>query len=257
MNNHNFGFIVTRHVNCERTNKYWNRCVRCIRKFYPNNKIVIIDDNSDQNFVKAEKEYKNLEVIISEFPGRGELLPYYYFYKKHFFDNAVIIHDSVFFHKRVNFENVRQQVIPLWHFNSDKENINNIIRLTYYLNNNNSILNELTDNSIKTLGFKKYKWFGCFGVQSYINFNFLSELQENYSIFNLLNVVKNRSDRCCLERIFGIIFFINQKYLYKQKSIFGNIMTYSKWGYTFEDYCSFLEKNKASPLPLVKVWTGR
>ena len=67
-------------------------------------KIVIVDDNSNYEYVKSEFDYKNIEIIQSEFPGRGELLPYYYLLKYKFFKNAVIIHDSVFFHKRIPFE---------------------------------------------------------------------------------------------------------------------------------------------------------
>ena len=71
----NYGFILTRHVNSEQTNKYWNQCVKLIRTFYPLRKIVIIDDNSNQEFLKAEHNYKNLTIIQSEYLGRGELLP--------------------------------------------------------------------------------------------------------------------------------------------------------------------------------------
>ena len=74
-----YGFIITRHVNSEITNKYWNHCIKCIRTFYPYRKIVIIDDNSNQDFLISFHNYENIEIINSEFPGRGELLPYYYF----------------------------------------------------------------------------------------------------------------------------------------------------------------------------------
>jgi hypothetical protein len=258
MNINNYGFIITRHVNSENTNKYWNRCVRCIRKFYPLKKIVVIDDNSKPDFVKAEFEYRNIEFIQSEFPGRGELLPYYYFYKRRFFNNAVIIHDSVFFHKRVDFDKIRCRALPLWHFNKDSENVDNTIRLVGVLKNNYEINKQLIDNELKVLGLnERVSWFGCFGGQSYINYEFLSRMQAKYSLFNLLDVVKCRSDRCCLERILGIIFFGNQRNLYKTKSLLGNIHTYSVWGYTFDEYCNFLNNKKYSPLPLVKVWTGR
>ena len=30
-----FGFIITRHVNSEKTNNYWNHSVKLIRTFYP------------------------------------------------------------------------------------------------------------------------------------------------------------------------------------------------------------------------------
>jgi nucleoside-diphosphate-sugar epimerase len=49
-----YGFIILRHVNSELTNEYWNECVRCIRRFYPLRKIVVIDDNSNKDFVKAD-----------------------------------------------------------------------------------------------------------------------------------------------------------------------------------------------------------
>ena len=72
------GFIVLRHVNNELTNKYWIYSYHCIRKFYPENFIIIIDDNSDYKYITDEKLYKT-KIINSEFPKRGELLPYYYF----------------------------------------------------------------------------------------------------------------------------------------------------------------------------------
>jgi hypothetical protein len=38
----NYGFIISRHVNSEQTNQYWNQCVKLIRTYYPLKKIVII-----------------------------------------------------------------------------------------------------------------------------------------------------------------------------------------------------------------------
>jgi len=80
-----FGFIITRHVNSEKTNKYWNNSVKLLRTFYPFRKIVVIDDNSDYSYVKSDFEYKNVEIIQSEFPGRGELLELFYFIKYKFY----------------------------------------------------------------------------------------------------------------------------------------------------------------------------
>jgi hypothetical protein len=76
----NYTFIITRHVTNELTGKYWIECCKCIRKFY-NNKIIIIDDNSDPLFIK-EYHFDNLNVINSVFIGRGEFLPFYYMIKK-------------------------------------------------------------------------------------------------------------------------------------------------------------------------------
>lgn len=251
----NFGFIITRHVNSEKTNNYWNHCVKLIRTFYPNKKIIIIDDNSNYDYIKAEHEYINLQIIQSEFPKRGELLPYYYFLKYKFFNNAVIIHDSVFFHKRINFENLNGvKVMPLWHFNSDKENIENVKRLANSLKNNMIISSKILNENIMLL--KSQKWYGCFGVQSYINLNFLEHIEEKYKITNLISHVNCRFDRCSLERIFGIIFYTESNKILNQKSLFGDIMKYQKWGCTYDEYMNLLKKGKL-PRYIIKVWTGR
>ena len=259
-----FGFIITRHVNSEKTNRYWNHSVKLLMILYPNNKIVIIDDNSNKDFLKSNFDYKNIQIIESEFKGRGELLPYYYYIKYKFFDNAVIIHDSVFFHKKINFDKLNNvNVIPLWFFNPDKENINNTIRITNYLKNKIIIEPQLSFNngvigSFNNLliGLPQNNWYGCFGVQSYINHRFLLQLQNKYNLTNMISAVSCRADRCCLERIFGCIFYTENPKILKQKSLLGNIRDYDKWGLTFDDYMNKLKTNQKIKV-VVKVWTGR
>ena len=51
------GFIILRYVINELTNKYWIKCVDSIRQYYPENKILIIDDNSNY-----DKMYKIIEI---------------------------------------------------------------------------------------------------------------------------------------------------------------------------------------------------
>lgn len=251
-----FGFIITRHVNSEKTNRYWNHNVKLLRTLYPFRKIVIIDDNSNYEYVKPEFEYKNLQVIQSEFPGRGELLPYYYFLKFKFFKSAIIIHDSVFFHRRINFEDFYDlNVVPLWFFYPDRENVENTKRILRKLKNSIAIEDKIS-NTTNILGLTSDKWYGCFGVQSYINLNFLERIEQKYGISNLISSVKCRADRCCLERIFGAIFFTETPKLLARKSLFGNIMTYETWGYTFDQYMDNLKKGTI-PKSVVKVWTGR
>jgi hypothetical protein len=251
-----YGFIILRHVNSEKTNKYWNHSVRCIRKFYPYRKIVIIDDDSNYDFVKPQYNYENIQVIQSEFKRRGELLPYYYYLKNNFFENAIIIHDSVFFHRRIKFEKlIGIKVVPFWFFYADTENINNTIRISSELNNSQHIQNKLQLND-QILMMKNLKWYGCFGVQSFINRNFLTYLESKYKITNMLNFVKTRKDRCCLERIFGCLFFTEYNKIFDIKSLLGNIFVYQKFGYSFEQYENDIKKGKV-PKEIVKVWSGR
>jgi hypothetical protein len=249
---------MTRHVNSETTNHYWNQSIKCIRKFYPETKIIIIDDNSNYDFVKAEYEYKNVEIIQSEHKGRGELLPYYYFYKNKFFDNAFIIHDSIFIHKKMNFDKIKGlDVLPLWHFNPDKENVENSLKLVSNFRNHFLLYRSLTLSNDMILGSVP-DWYGCFGVQSYINHSFLVKINNKYNLFTLLNKVRTRADRCCLERIFGLIFHLESGITKKYKSLFGNIHQYSNaFDYTYDKYKYDLQIRKKIPKSIIKVWTGR
>jgi hypothetical protein len=102
----------------------------------------------------------------------------------------------------------------------------------------------------------RQKWIGCFGVQSYINLNFLERIELKYDITNLLNHVKCRTDRCCLERIFGCIFSLESPNLIKNPSLLGDIMKYQTWGYSYDDYMVDFKKGTV-PRIVTKVWTGR
>ena len=245
-----FGFIITRHVNSEKTNCYWNQNIKLLRTHYPECKIIIIDDNSNQTFIKAEFDYNNLEVINSEYPGRGELLPYIYFLKYKWFDSAVIIHDSVFFHKTFDFTNINTKAISLWMFYNNDSEIDNILRISNYLNHNKVIRSHI-------LNWSKNNWVSCFGAMSYISHDFLVNLNDKYKLTNLINVIRNRNDRCALERIMGILFYIETQ---KNYTLFGCINKSHKRAtectYTFDEYMNSFYRSKI-PTHFVKVWSGR
>jgi len=252
-----FGFIMTRHVTCEKTNKYWNQNVKLLRILYPIRQIIIIDDNSNYEFVKPDYEYKNVLTIKSEYHGSGELLPYIYFLRNKWFSNAVILHDSVFFHKRIPFHKITEPVIPLWHFQYDKENLPNLLRIARGLKNNYPIVQRLTNSMNNILGMNSNNDFVCcFGVQCFINHQFLSILENKYNFSNLVHFVKNRSDRCAMERIMGLLFTLEYPKIMKYKSLLGNIHKIGNWGYTYDQYEENFHKNKVVKV-VVKVWTGR
>lgn len=250
-----FGFIITRHVKDKSTNSYWNRCIQSIKKFYPMKKIIVIDDNSTKQYIHAEEDYENVHIFYSTFPGRGELLPYLYLSKHAFFPRAVIIHDSIIFQKRIHFESLSHfKVLPLWHFDY-KENIPKCIEISKKLNNAHFVIEKMYHDPVNQLGFKPGdKWYGCFGVQCYIDLDFLQMINRKYKLSNLVDVITNREERCCLERIMGAIFYKECMSLYKIHSLLGNIWKYQKWGYTNSEY---LKQNKYPQLPIIKIFTGR
>lgn len=257
-NKMNFGFIITRHVNSEQTNKYWNHNVKLIRSLYPLKKIVIIDDNSNQDFIKADFEYKNLEIIQSEYPGRGELLPFIYYLRHKWFENAVIIHDSSFIHKRIPFEKFKMPVLPFWHYPYDKEYLSNLLRIGGYLKNPLFIKQRLTGSEINVLGMSDENKFNlCFGGQCFINHSFLSNIEKKYRLTNLVNAITCRKDRCGFERIIGLLFTNEYSNLVKIPSFYGNIRKHHlSFSYNFDQYMNDFN-NKIIHGTIVKVWTGR
>ena len=202
----NYGFIITRHVTDEKTNKYWNRAVLCIRRFYPNKRIVIIDDNSNKQFLKPLVNTRNIILIKSEYCGAGEILPYYYLLKYKFFDYALILHDSVFIHKKINMDSICKQydVMPLWHFDGDQLDSDYRNDFLKYVKNRELLLTKMKNNGLINFN-NNNKWFGCFGVQMIISYKFLHKIQEKYAFLNLITKIKTRRDRMCLERIIGCI----------------------------------------------------
>lgn len=253
-----FGFIITRHVNSEKTNKYWNQNVKLIRSHYPFKQIIIIDDNSNEDFIKSDFEYQNVTIIQSEYHGRGELLPFIYFLRYKWFENAIIIHDSVFIHERIPFEKFNIPVLPLWHYRYDKENLENLLRIANSLTQNMVLKKNLTNNDIPLgLNITNNNFKLCFGSQCYINLQFLEKLESKYTITNLVNVITCRSDRCGLERIMGMLFCMEYPDIKKINSLLGNIHKhYNAFLYYYDEYY-FDFQNKRIPHKIVKVWTGR
>jgi hypothetical protein len=243
----NYGFIIIRHVNSEKTNKYWIESYKSIRKYY-NNKIVIIDDNSNYDYIKCdENEFYNCEFVQSEFNCRGEILGYYYLYNYKLFEKAVIIHDSVFINSYINF-NQFNNIRFIWYFLHHWDN--NIEEL--------DLLDKIENNELlKDVYNDKSKWVGCFGLQSVIDYKFLENIVVKYNLFSLLDYIKNRSSRMNVERIFAVLCFAEYSELINKPSLFGIIHHYIHWGYTYESYVNDKLHGNIAKYPIIKVWTGR
>jgi N,N'-diacetyllegionaminate synthase len=236
------GFIMLRHVNDKNTDRYWKKSYESIRKFYGNIKIVIIDDNSNYDFVDKDYEKKmvNVNIINSEYHKRGELLPYYYFLKYKFFDIACIIHDSVFANKHINF--YTKDYIILW---CAEHNHDNAVE-------EKNILKIFNDKNIINFYDDKKKWKVCFGGMTIINYDFLFEVNKKYDFGKLLNLMTSRKERMCFERIIACLLGINT---ISKKYLLGDIFKYCKWGITYDEYVNNMKN--FDNLPFIKIWTGR
>ena len=238
-----FGFILTRHVTSKETNLLWIHAVVKIRASYPNVPIVVIDDNSNYQFVSPNVPNINITYIRSEYPRRGELLPYYYLCKHQWFPKAVILHDSIFIHTAIpEFES--RENTALWHFthpiHADFETEK---RFLSALDNSGPLLERHTAK----------KFTGMFGVMSVVTLEFVQRLESKYKISKLLDLISTRPQRMCLERVMGVIFTEESNpQLVAPFSIFGTIHEYCRWGITMQEYMRTKPQR-----PVTKVWSGR
>jgi hypothetical protein len=229
-----FGFIILRHVNNELTNKYWIKCVNSIRQYYPENNILIIDDNSNYEYITEETLYKTT-IINSEYPKRGELLPYYYYLHNKLFDVAMIIHDSVIVNKYIDISVEKYKF--LWYFEHHWDQIEDETRM----------INVFNDLELNTFYENKHLWKGCFGSMTIITHDYLTRVNNKYDISKLLDCVLDRSNRCSFERVIGCL--LEKEGM--EETLLGNIMTYCKWNMRFD------EIDEYQSLPIIKHWTGR
>jgi hypothetical protein len=204
--------------------------------FYPDNKVVIIDDNSNHNFVTSHA-VTNTMFVKGEFPARGELLPYLHFLKERFFDTAVMLHDSTFVNRWIDFSTDEYKI--LWSFEHWWDKVDEegeLIRL-----GNDPILTDF---------YHKQKWVGCFGAMAVITHDYLVKINSNFKLALLVPHVTSRAKRICFERVIATLL---QFYSSKddQPVLFGDIIVYNTYGITFD------QKEANAHLPITKVWTGR
>jgi hypothetical protein len=176
-------------------------------------------------------------VIQSEYPKRGELLPYYYYLSNKLFDVAVIIHDSVFINAHIDFSIDKYKM--LWCFEHDWDQIQD----------ETVMINEINDVGLKQFYENKQLWKGCFGAMSIITHDYLTFINNKYNISLLLDVVLTRYNRSSFERVIACLLQKN----HKKESLLGDIHKYIEFNTWFNKYTL----NKYKHLPILKVWSGR
>lgn len=238
------GFIIIRHVINELTNGFWQECYRGIRQFYTD-PILIIDDSSKKEFL-TDIPLINCAVIYDmEHKGVAELLPYYYFHTLHPFDEAVIIHDSVFLQHPLSFTLQPDEPVRfLWsipHYWDDE-----IFPLIDRLLQSSPQYTDLI-----AFYHKKNMWRGGFGVMSIIRWDFIDLLHRTHHLFDiLLPKIEKRDDRSALERVLPLL----AQYHYPDCMFqLGDIFHYSKFGLTYHES----RAPEFRRYPLLKVWSGR
>ena len=233
--NGTIGFIMLRHVDSEKTNAYWIYGYQCIRRTYPDHWILIIDDNSNYEHITSPPELHKVAIIKSEYPKRGELLPYYYYLKNRLFDTAVILHDSVFVNNNIDVSVDTYKMI--WDFDHRFDQIEDETKM----------IKVFDDPALLSFYEDKTQWRGCFGAMTVITHDFLTEVNRKYEFRKLLDLVLTRYNRSSFERVLACMLQIHGK----TELLLGGIDDYMPNGVPFEF------KHVFNCLPFVKVWTGR
>lgn len=243
----NLVFVILTHVRSENENKLWKRCHASIREFYPDTQIVIINDNSKKFFLK--KKLNNTVVIKSDYPGAGELLPYYYFLKYKWASKMVFLHDSMFLKRKFSDAELDHKIKFHWcfgdHSADDDMRIDALLGKLQY------------SDDLISYNHEKSLWNGCFGVTSIIDLSLLITIENKYGLTaSLIDQIKCRNDRMALERIFAIVMFKEGSVTGADCSNFGSIFDYPGcWEKVGDNFLDYLKTTY--PGAILKTWHGR
>ena len=193
-----FGIVI---LQCARRSEHValaQICYKSVRAAYPDAPIMLIDDASTMPSTFRGEGDPLVTFIASEFPGAGELLPYYYLHKLRPFRQALILHDSMYL--RAALPPIPQPILFLWTFRS------------YIWNdraNYRPIVEALPKNTAKALACYDdiRTWMGCFGSASIIQLDTLDALESHFGFLSLVRIIKTRTDRMALERLLGVLCF--------------------------------------------------
>jgi len=229
------GFIVVRHVTDSTNAQFWIENYTCIRNHYPENHIIIIDDNSNYEFIDTCIPLYKTIIIHSAFHGRGEFLPYYYYLQYRLFDIAVILHDSTFINHPIDFHVDTYKI--MWTFEHHWDQIDD----------ERVMINCFDDDELRIFYENKDLWKGCFGGMSVITHDFLRHVNTKYELEKLIPKIVTRYNRMSFERVIACL-------LQKEDTggtLFGDIHQYCPWTLPYH------ERHNYPHLPIVKIWSGR
>ena len=250
------GFVILRHVTSKITDLYWKESYHAIRRWYPTEPILIVDDSSKKEWLREDIVLTNCTVIYdTEHGGCAELLPYYYAHRLRPAQRVVVLHDSVFVHRPLAIGSWQEDTgiqflwsIPHCHDGPIQREIHELI----------DALPEGDREHVRSMyTHTKADWTGAFGVMSVVDVGWLDKVEKRFGgLFERwFPVLKNREYRCALERVFGLIAYYHGR-REVLPPLFGLIMESIPWGTTFSQYLLDYETYRETH-PMMKVWSGR
>ena len=217
-----FGFLIPTHVCSLDSYKVFVECVVYLQTLYPlTPKIFFYDKEKSYDISKLDfmKDDKTISFETYRYCD-GELNVYKHFYEHHYFDLAIILHDSMVLKK--NFTNLDsiEDINFLWYFTNHRyqwvvnEEPKTEYNIEHKINNHQDLILHMINKSFNKendfykyamdLYQRKFDWVGCYGSVSLIRYDFLKKLVEKTNLFNLIPNFKDKRDRMTLETIFSL-----------------------------------------------------
>lgn len=249
-------FVILRHLRQPSDNELWISSYNSIRRHYTN-PIVIIDDNSQLNTVNG-KLYQT-EVIVSDYAGAGETLPYYYFLMHRWADRMIFLHDTMFLYRPFRPEEVDTDARFHWSF---QEKDKDTEKTTTTLGRIRPFLSSLRNaKELESTLSATDRWRACFGVAMTVSLSVVEAIEEKYKLFStMVMMIRNRRDREMAERLVGMVFFHEGHVTLDTCDTFGDILNYPK---AFESAWSNMAtaryqlEQAGYSSAIMKVWRGR
>lgn len=221
-------------------------CLNQIRKYYPNNRIIIC--NNRKSIIVPEIFDYNIEIFNSFYDDSHVYGAINLVANKVKTNNYIILHDSMFLLKELPNDILLQDFYPLWHFTQcrDNYNFNNMFE-------NDLLIPEQDIDLIKNIYNNEYNitWFGVFGgafggITSKIhNLNYILNINSS----NINNYI-GRENLMKSERYLSVLF-----------SYLGSKINNSLNGCMYTQYpnSSFIipDFNLESNFYFAKIWVGR
>ena len=222
-------------------------CIAFTGKYYKN--IIVIDDTPENGVNIYQLNLpRNVRIIKNEFHKSGEITRIWYFWKYcQKGDIGILIHDSTFINSHIPIPN--KDFTPLFSFIHKWDDVKHERE---FLLSYPNLLRRYDD---------KTSWKGAFGVQYVAKWEFIDKMMNLYGdlFMELLEKVKTRDLRSCMERVIQVIFLETSSNT--QDDIYGTIHDYTTrhWGVPWGVEYSTLEQNmsKAKKFPIIKIWVGR
>jgi len=252
-----FGFIIPV---CIKNDIHFNqskRCLKSIRNFYENIKIILIDDSTIQYTKQIEGYFKldnNIVIKESLIKGSADQQIFKVLLETELFDKAIFIQDSMILNNKLeSIDEINLKFI--WHFTNHrvhwdvikepkteyniKHNINShsdlIIHNVLRDYNDNNEFQKYAINKLKT----KDEWCGCFGSLCIIDKKSLNILNDNINFIDKFITASSNRDRRVNESIFSLICHFK----YPENNFENSYDELYYDGYTYGGDCKMVNKN--------------